>query len=166
MQTDLKDKVESKEKETDISILVLYNDEKLWLCTDTLEKVLGTPNSYTIIKTVLGSELVGFRYKSIFNIFGPKYLYSFSVFADQYVQNSSGTGLVHLAPLFGEDDMRVMKNNHYNDTYLPTFLVNSQVQFNISYIINEIDIKDKFGDTALDYAKLHKHTDIIKLFEF
>jgi isoleucyl-tRNA synthetase len=131
--------------------LVLYNDEKLWLCTDTLEKVLGAPNSYTIIKTVLGSELVGFRYKSIFNIFGPKYLYSFSVFADPYVQNSSGTGLVHLAPLFGEDDMRVMKNNHYNDTYLPTFLVNSQVQFNISYIINEIDIKDKFVmDTSLD----------------
>ncbi|GJX65189.1 isoleucine--tRNA ligase, cytoplasmic-like protein, partial [Tanacetum coccineum] len=37
---------------------------------------------------------------------------AFRVVADDYVTATSGTGVVHLAPQFGEDDLRVCLKNH------------------------------------------------------
>jgi isoleucyl-tRNA synthetase len=65
-----------------------------------------------LIKTMKGSELVGVSYQPLFN-----YLKSmigssaFKVVSDAFVLSSAesdvGTGIVHLAPAFGEDDYRV-----------------------------------------------------------
>jgi isoleucyl-tRNA synthetase len=126
--------------------------EKLWVAKDFVDKLFKDPKyTFEIIKTIKGSELVGLQYQPIFPINNHD---DYHVYADSYVQNTSGTGLVHLAPLFGEDDMRVMKI-----TNLPDYLINSQVKFNISYIVNQIDIKDKFVmDTTINIVIHLKNT--------
>ena len=124
-------------------ILIEYKNELLWVCNN-FNKI----KDYKIIKTALGKELVGINYEPIFIL---KNYSNYQVYADSYVDNKSGTGLVHLAPLFGDDDMRVMKNNNYTDDLLPDYLIDNQIKFNIDFIVNNNNIINKFViDTSTD----------------
>lgn len=67
------------------------------------------PDIYTVEKTFVGKDLVGWKYQPLFDFFAnepdsPQY---FRVLSDTYVTDDSGTGIVHQAPAFGEDDYRV-----------------------------------------------------------
>lgn len=54
-----------------------------------------------------GSELKGKTYKPLFPYFSHmKETGAFRVCTDSYVTDDSGTGVVHQAPAFGEDDYR------------------------------------------------------------
>ncbi len=57
-----------------------------------------------------GSELVGRHYKPLFPYFKdtPN---AFKILAGDFIEEGSGTGVVHLAPGFGEDDQRVCAEN-------------------------------------------------------
>ena len=71
------------------------------------------PTLYEIQEEMLGQELVGLRYQPIFPYFhhdttaSPASLQYFQVVSDTYVTDDAGTGIVHQAPAFGEDDYRV-----------------------------------------------------------
>ena len=57
-----------------------------------------------------GAELVGRRYRPLFDFFAAeRERGAFVVVADDYVTTDEGTGLVHQAPAFGEDDYRVLR---------------------------------------------------------
>ena len=78
---------------------------------------------YDIIHTYKGSELVGEKYTPLFDYFtnqdqSKEY---FRVLSDTYVTDDSGTGIVHQAPAFGEDDYRVclLHNVIYKGQELP-----------------------------------------------
>ncbi len=59
-----------------------------------------------------GRDLAGRTYKPLFPYFeSRKQKGSFKVCADTYVTADSGTGIVHQAPAFGEDDYRVSLAN-------------------------------------------------------
>ena len=59
---------------------------------------------------VKGSDLVGRRYRPLFDYFEAEQARgAFVVVADGYVTTDEGTGLVHQAPAFGEDDYRVLR---------------------------------------------------------
>lgn len=51
------------------------------------------------------------RYKPLFDYFKEFSDVAFRVVADSYVTDDSGTGIVHCAPAFGEDDYRVCIEN-------------------------------------------------------
>jgi isoleucyl-tRNA synthetase len=60
---------------------------------------------FEIHESFPGTELVGLRYEPLFQFFeSPDY---FQVISDSYVTDDAGTGVVHQAPAFGEDDYRV-----------------------------------------------------------
>ena len=61
-----------------------------------------------VIGRLKGSDLVGLRYQPLFEHFADAAEEgAFRVVADDYVTTDSGTGIVHQAPAFGEDDWRV-----------------------------------------------------------
>ena len=60
---------------------------------------------YEIQKNMKGKDLVGKRYTPLFDFF--KSDNYFQVVSDGYVTDDAGTGVVHQAPAFGEDDFRV-----------------------------------------------------------
>ena len=62
-----------------------------------------------VLGSVKGSELAGRAYTPLFPYFAALQgtAGAFRVVADGYVTADSGTGVVHCAPAFGEDDMRV-----------------------------------------------------------
>jgi isoleucyl-tRNA synthetase len=51
------------------------------------------------------------RYEPLFDYFMEFSDSAFRVIADNYVTDDSGTGIVHCAPAFGEDDYRVCSEN-------------------------------------------------------
>jgi len=65
---------------------------------------------YTIEKTIVGADLKGKRYQPLFEYFSGPESY-FQVVTDTYVTDDAGTGVVHQAPAFGEDDFRVCLAN-------------------------------------------------------
>src|SRR5262245_44508646 len=67
-------------------------------------------HSLEVVGTVTGRDLVGRSYEPMFPYFADqRSLGAFVVVMDEYVTTESGTGLVHQAPAFGEDDYRVLK---------------------------------------------------------
>ncbi|KAL8153616.1 hypothetical protein V2J09_011376 [Rumex salicifolius] len=67
---------------------------------------------YELLEKVKGSALVGMKYVPLFDYFTEFSDVAFKVVADDYVTDDSGTGIVHCAPAFGEDDYRVCLDNN------------------------------------------------------
>lgn len=60
-----------------------------------------------ILKTFPGKELKGLSYEPAFDYYANLKGTAFKILVDDYVTSESGTGIVHQAPYFGEDDNRV-----------------------------------------------------------
>nr|GEX44325.1 isoleucine--tRNA ligase, cytoplasmic [Tanacetum cinerariifolium] len=74
-------------------------------------KAKNTVAAYEILEKFPGSSLVGKKYVPLFDYFKDFTDTAFRVVADGYVTSDSGTGIVHCAPAFGEDDYRVCLEN-------------------------------------------------------
>ena len=84
---------------------VKYQNDIFIMASALLNDVLGE-NNYEVIETKTGKELEYTRYEPLFDFIqsDPK---GFFVTCDDYVTLTDGTGIVHSAPAFGEDDARV-----------------------------------------------------------
>ncbi len=71
-------------------------------------QVLG--EEYEVLETYKGKDLVGKQYEQLMPFIKVEGK-AFEILADNYVTASDGTGIVHMAPAFGEDDNRVCKAN-------------------------------------------------------
>jgi isoleucyl-tRNA synthetase len=67
---------------------------------------------YEILDRFPGTALVGKKYQPLFQYFAATVPNAFRVVSDTYVTDESGTGIVHQAPAFGEDDYRVCLTNN------------------------------------------------------
>ncbi|MCR4754875.1 MAG: isoleucine--tRNA ligase [Lachnospiraceae bacterium] len=76
----------------------------------SLEREEGTP-AYEIIETYKGTDLEYKEYEPLYKCAADsvekQHKKAFFVYCDDYVTMSDGTGIVHIAPAFGEDDARV-----------------------------------------------------------
>ncbi len=67
---------------------------------------------FEVVRKYAGKDLVGATYVPLFPYFEAEYgATAFRVVADPYVTDDAGTGIVHQAPAFGEDDFRVCAAN-------------------------------------------------------
>ena len=66
-------------------------------------KELNIEKDKTDFKTVKGKELAGLKYKPIFDYF-KNHPNSFRILTGEFIVEGDGTGVVHMAPGFGEDD--------------------------------------------------------------
>ena len=88
---------------------VAVNDERYILASSRAEKVFEG-KEYRTIKTMRGSDLVGRAYKPLFDYYASQGTLDnrengWKVYGAPFVTMESGTGVVHIAPAFGEDDM-------------------------------------------------------------
>jgi isoleucyl-tRNA synthetase len=90
-------------------------DEILILAEPLVEKVLG--EDAEIVDRFGGSDLVGRRYRGPVFELADREPGGFPVLAGDFVTTEDGTGLVHIAPAFGEDDYAVAAAN---DIFDPT----------------------------------------------
>lgn len=107
---------------------------------------------YTLVKTATGAELKGRKYEPLFPYFaeahGDK---CFVMLNDTYVTDDSGTGIVHSAPGFGEDDYRIC--------------LEAGIIVRGAGVVCPVDLNGRFTDEVPDYEGRHVKTvdrDIIR----
>ena len=92
--------------------LVAYGDKKFYVASDRVEKVMTDEKhqslEYSIVKTIKGSELVGKRFEPLFENRGPA---AHKILHADFVTTEDGTGIVHIAPAYGEDDYELCRKN-------------------------------------------------------
>ncbi len=110
---------------------VINKEEHLILAKELLGKLEG---DYEIVKEFKGEELLGKEYHQMFKFETPS-TKAFYVVHGDFVTLSDGTGVVHIAPAYGEDDNLIGKKNN-----LP--------------LINLVDTQGKFVAEVKDWAGL------------
>ncbi len=106
---------------TDIQYAVVKNldsdsqNEIYILAKENLAELMGQ-RKYETLATISGKDLVGYSYEPLFNYFKNRRLdnisHAFKIYSADFVSLEDGTGVVHIAPAFGEDDMNLGKQEN------------------------------------------------------
>lgn len=88
-------------------VKVKLNDEFLILAKSRLEVLKGEGE---IVETIKGEALTGIEYHQLYTYVKPEKKAHYVIIGD-FVSTEDGSGIVHIAPAFGEDDYRVGKEN-------------------------------------------------------
>ena len=107
-------------------VKVKVKDEVLYLAKDLVDEALNT-DDYEVLEELKGKDLVGKKYDQLIDDIKADKKAFFIAEAD-FVTTTDGTGIVHIAPAFGEDDYELSRKNG-----LP--------------MINPVDDQGKFSDT-------------------
>ncbi len=124
----------------DIEYVKVFDKERdqfFWLAESRLADY-GKKHDLKVTDHCLGSDLIGQSYEPLFPYFSEQAsLGAFKVLADDFVTTESGTGIVHIAPAFGEDDFRVLKTA------------------GIEAFVCPIDMQGKFTSEVYGFAGMH-----------
>lgn len=101
-----------------IAELVVEGDAHVCILSKELQES-AYPES-RVLKTIKGTELLGLTYKPLFKYTSPEPIAGsdasqmniWKVISGDFVTLGTGTGIVHMAPAFGEDDYRTCKENN------------------------------------------------------
>jgi len=125
------------EKITYVKVHDAELNKVIYLAQERLEAI-RKQKSLEVISEHAGSELVGKKYEPLMPYFSELEAEgAFVVVADNYVTTEAGTGIVHQAPAFGEDDFRVLKAN------------------GITALVCPVDLEGKFTDEVSDFAGVY-----------
>lgn len=91
-------------------VKIKTGDEYYILAEALVKTVLGDEAEYEVVETKKGDDYKGLRYMPLFDFVADDDK-AFKVVTDDYVTLTDGTGVVHIAPAFGEDDARVGRAN-------------------------------------------------------
>ncbi|CAF1408196.1 unnamed protein product [Adineta steineri] len=124
-----------------VKILDKAKNEVFILMEKRVADLYKKPDAYQVLETFKGSTLKGMHYTPLFPYFA-NISTAFRVLCDDYVTEESGTGIVHQAPYFGEDDYRVcLANGVFNKDSGP--------------VVCPIDAQCRFTDEVKDFQGLN-----------
>jgi isoleucyl-tRNA synthetase len=86
-------------------------DGEVLIVAESLREAVMRDLEHSVVKTVKGKELVGTRYERLFDYLEVESDNAFQVFAADFVSTEDGTGIVHIAPAYGVDDLELGKAN-------------------------------------------------------
>ncbi|TGZ84298.1 hypothetical protein EX30DRAFT_369586 [Ascodesmis nigricans] len=110
-------------------------DRKFIILESCLKTLYGEKNlkkaKYKVLEKIKGKDMLGWRYTPLFPYFEEQFKeHGFRVLNGSYVTAESGTGIVHQAPAFGEEDYVVaMEHGIINDKRLPPNPVDDSGRF-------------------------------------
>jgi len=90
---------------------VEYKGENLIMVKNLLAEVFGEDADCKVTGSFKGSSLVSSHYRPLYDYADGK-SNAFSIIGGDFVSTEEGTGIVHIAPAFGEDDMNAGKENN------------------------------------------------------
>ncbi|TAL19384.1 isoleucine--tRNA ligase [Patescibacteria group bacterium] len=93
-----------------ITYRLAKNGEETLIVAEALAEKVLPPDSKTLF-SVMGRELAGLSYEPLFTFVKPDRP-AYRLIAGSFVSVEEGTGIVHIAPAFGEDDLNVGRGNN------------------------------------------------------
>lgn len=91
-------------------------EEKFIVAKERLEEVFKG-REYQILENIQSKNLIGKAYKPLFDYYAndpklPNRENGWKIYPASFVTTESGTGVVHIAPAFGEDDLKLGEKHH------------------------------------------------------
>ena len=88
----------------------MVEGNKYIVASSRIKEVFG--EKFKILKTFSGKDLIGKSYKPIFDYYSankdlPNRQNGWKIYGADFVNTEEGTGIVHIAPAFGEDDLNL-----------------------------------------------------------
>ncbi len=102
------------------------------LAKDLVGKYFKEKSEYTLVKEVSGKDLVGKKYEPLFPYF-EDIKTAFKIVPGDFVTAEDGTGIVHTAPAFGEEDYNISKEHGIG-------------------LVQPVDDQGKFTEDIVDFA--------------
>ena len=143
---------------------VLVGGEKLIIAEEALERTLQDdkhqPLDYDVLRKFPGSELVGKTYQPLdTGSTWPENDKIHTIYAADFVSHESGTGIVHIAPAYGEDDFELAKRHGIsafhviddNGYYTDSNYTGLEVWDNNKFIAK--DLKEKGAVWKIEYIR-------------
>ncbi|MDO4871100.1 MAG: isoleucine--tRNA ligase, partial [Candidatus Saccharibacteria bacterium] len=143
---------------------VLVDGERLILAKNAIEQVLTDekhqPLTYELIREFPGSELAGRAYQPLdTGSTWPNHPAVHKIYSADFVASDSGTGIVHIAPAYGEDDFALAKQHGVsafhviddNGYYFDSKYKGLEVWDNNKFIAK--DLKEKGIVWKIDYIR-------------
>ena len=130
-----------------------------YIMLDALISTLFEEGSYTKVYTKKGKEFEYHRYQPLFDYVKDEVKNGYFVIVDDYVTTEDGTGIVHIAPAFGEEDYVAAKK--YNLTFIQLVDENGKMSNKTEYA--GIFVKDA---DKLIIEKLKKEDKMFKVLPF
>ncbi|MBC7660194.1 MAG: isoleucine--tRNA ligase [Chitinophagaceae bacterium] len=97
-----------------VKVKATETGEIYYLAKARLEAVFkrkkGEPEGYQLLEELPAAKLAGRHYAPLFRYF-QHHKNAFKILVDEFVTTTDGTGIVHMAPAYGEDDFRVCNAN-------------------------------------------------------
>lgn len=119
--------------------------DKYFILLESLIKTLykkPANEKFKVVEKIAGKDLIGVKYEPLFPYFAEEYgSKAFRVIGGSYVTSDSGTGIVHNAPAFGEEDYTACLENGI-------FTEDDEVA-------NPVDDAGKFTSRVTDFANLY-----------
>ena len=84
-------------------------DGEVYILADALTSSVLSEKEFEVLETYKGQDLEKMEYEPLFDFVTPDKK-AYFVTCDSYVTLTDGTGIVHIAPAFGEDDAKVGRN--------------------------------------------------------
>ncbi|MFA5449794.1 MAG: isoleucine--tRNA ligase [Clostridia bacterium] len=84
------------------ALVANQDNERFILASALVEKHFK--DEYVVVEEFLGKDLVGKRYEPVFNFYSNTDGNAYRVVSGEFVTLTDGTGIVHIAPAYGEDD--------------------------------------------------------------
>ncbi|HUI92900.1 MAG TPA: isoleucine--tRNA ligase [Chitinivibrionales bacterium] len=88
-------------------VKVQDGDSRYIIAKDRIGAYYKDPSQYKVLEELTGKQLQGLRYAPLFDYFAKTSEKFFQVTCADFVSTEDGTGIVHIAPAFGEDDFVV-----------------------------------------------------------
>ena len=80
--------------------------ERLILARALMDKALKNAHQYKVVEEIWGEKLLGMHYEPLYRFLPVEQDYAYVIHGD-FVSMEDGSGIVHIAPAFGADDMDV-----------------------------------------------------------
>lgn len=95
----------------EVEYSVIKHNNKYYIVAAALAKKYEKEIGTELVKKVFGQDLLNLNYEPIFNYF-KSHPGAFKIISGDFVTTEDGTGVVHIAPGFGEDDQRICAINN------------------------------------------------------
>jgi isoleucyl-tRNA synthetase len=123
------------------------------LAKDLVEKVLK--KDFEVIEEFSGEKILGKSYKPLFDYYNNDKLENrengFKVYHGDFVTTTDGTGIVHIAPAFGEDDLVLGQKE--NLPFIQHVAFDGTFKKEVTDFVGQVKPKDEPGDHGQGHQK-------------
>lgn len=145
----------------DVMYVKVKHEEKIYILAADLVEKNFKDTQVEILEELYGRELVGLSYKPVFDHYYAdttleNHANGWKIYSADFVTTTDGTGIVHIAPAFGEDDLNLGKE--HNLPFVQHVKMNGEIKEEVTELAGrQAKPKHNPQETDIEVIKLLAH---------